>query len=481
MKNRLMNNLIVGVLIILAPINCFADPWVDKWIQQSTVSGPGSFESESRGYVYGGRFSARYNQEVDHLVSIQPPSFKKGCGGIDVFLGSISYLDFERLVEKFEAIISGALATYAFDIALNVLCTQCAKELQSLEAIMDRLNQLQLNDCKATKAVVGYLNQKTGQGDSAENSEAIADWMQSSGTADLYNDVTDNMDDEDVDTAMASEGMSKSDLVSGCPSELKNVFFTEGTVLQNIISEKGGNTNETKLMAGIVGDVAIDGDLNMSEIYPCDQNTPLTIDKVIYGELYTMEDDGTCKQVDSITIDSVTYTNLQDWAAKNIDSLITSILGKTALTEDQVSFLNKSTIPLYNLLNNEIVARSNSELTTEEREKIIDSLVSPVCTGYAHSMIRDLLNDIRNTLATIGSISANQGSDTSECATGLKNNALVILEDMRGRVDSRMSEYRTDYHSLLLADIALTLKAKEIQDLSDANKIKPQSTEGVSE
>lgn len=477
-----MNRFLIctSIMIALLPVNSFADAWVDNWLQQSTVAGPGSFESESRGYVYGGRFSARYNQDVDHLISIQPPSFKKGCGGIDMFLGSVSYLDVERLVEKFESIMTGALATYAFDIALNVLCTQCAKELQSLEAIMDRLNQLQMDDCKATKAVVGYMNNKTGQGDSAENSEAISDWLQSSGTQDLYNDITDEMEGQPVDEGMAAQGMSKNDLVAGCPEDLRDVFFTEGSVLKNIMTAKDGDADQTKLMAGIVGDVAIDGDLNMSEMYPCDENTPLTIDKVIYGELYAMEDDGSCEQIDSIEIDGVTYTNLEDWAHTNIDSLITSILEKSDLTDEQVRFLNQSTIPLYNLLSNEIAYRESPTLATEEREKIIDLFVRPVCTGYAHSLIRDLLNDIRNTIATIGAVSANQGSDASDCATGLKNNALIILEGMRDRVDSRMGEYRTDYHSVLLADIALTLKAKEIQHLIDAGKIKPQG-EGKSE
>jgi conjugative transfer pilus assembly protein TraH len=129
------NKLLICIIIMMLPVHCLADAWVDNWIQQSTVSGPGSFASESRGYVYGGRFSARYNQEVDHPISIQPPSFKKGCGGIDIFLGSVSYLEVDRLVEKFESIMSGALATYAFDIALNILCTQCRKNCNRLRLL----------------------------------------------------------------------------------------------------------------------------------------------------------------------------------------------------------------------------------------------------------------------------------------------------------------------------------------------------------
>ena len=274
--------------------NCNADEWVTNWIDQSTVSTPGTFQTERRGYVTTSNVSMRYKQDNDHLVSFSPPSFKKGCGGIDMFFGSMNYLNADRLMAKFERIMEGALATYAFDLALNVLCTSCAKELQTLESLMDRLNGIQMDDCKATKAVVAVMNDKTGQGESSENSEAMSDFMISSGISDLYNDTTDTSNNESSSDVMSSNGFSKSDMVSGCPSELSDIYFTSGTLFDNVANVKGIDTSHVKLMRGLVGDVMISGDLDYAVVGACSENIPISLDKIVYGEIYSREGDSDC-------------------------------------------------------------------------------------------------------------------------------------------------------------------------------------------
>ena len=94
--------------------------WVDDWLQQKTETSPGYFEGQKRGYFTGGSFSARWQQSNDYLFTAMPPKIKAGCGGIDVFLGGFSYLNFEYLVTKLQRIMQAAPAA-AFDIALNVL------------------------------------------------------------------------------------------------------------------------------------------------------------------------------------------------------------------------------------------------------------------------------------------------------------------------------------------------------------------------
>jgi conjugative transfer pilus assembly protein TraH len=174
---RLATFFLAPILSICLSLTAQAEDWVDDWFNQSTYSRPNTYNTQRRGYVTGGNLSLRYQQSADHLVNISLPRFKKGCGGIDLFMGSMNYLDADRLEEKFNTIMSAGLATYAFDLALNVLCEPCAKELKSLEAIVDRINQLQLDDCKATKAVVAIAENETGIGDSEKNTEAITDFL----------------------------------------------------------------------------------------------------------------------------------------------------------------------------------------------------------------------------------------------------------------------------------------------------------------
>jgi conjugative transfer pilus assembly protein TraH len=188
-----MKCLSIFTLIALAALICCpalrADDWVDDWIQQSTQSLPNTYQTQRRGYVTGGKLSLRYEQNREHLVNVSPPSYKSGCGGIDLFGGAVNFLDPALLQDHFETIISNS-ATYFFDIAMNTLCEPCAKEFKSLQAIIDRLNQLQIDDCKAGKAVVAYAANATGLGDSQANTEAINEYLASMrGEEYLYHDV----------------------------------------------------------------------------------------------------------------------------------------------------------------------------------------------------------------------------------------------------------------------------------------------------
>ena len=205
----LLKQFSIMLVLVFCSAPLLADDWVDNWISQSTYSRPNTYDTQQRGYFTGGKLSIRYRQDIDHLINVSPPSFKKGCGGIDLFGGSINYLDADRLIAKFETIMGGALATYAYDLALNVLCEPCAKEIKSLEALVDRINQLQIDDCKATKAIVAYSENETGIGDSEKNTEAISDFLISSGISKSATDYYDVVDSaatiRDIQAVMQSE------------------------------------------------------------------------------------------------------------------------------------------------------------------------------------------------------------------------------------------------------------------------------------
>ena len=126
-------------LFALIALTCcpvaFADDWVDDWIQQSTLSLPNTYQTQRRGYVTGGKLSLRYQQNREHLVSVSPPSYKAGCGGIDLFGGAVNFLNADMLQQHFETIIMNA-STYLSDLVLNTLCEPCAKSVKSLKAII---------------------------------------------------------------------------------------------------------------------------------------------------------------------------------------------------------------------------------------------------------------------------------------------------------------------------------------------------------
>ncbi len=160
----------LALVLLAAPAH---GDWVEEWLSGSVTSytGPSYIEAGRRGYLSFGSVSTRTLMTTDRLVTFTPPSINFGCGGIDLFLGGFSFLDFDYLVDKFQRIISAAPA-FAFDYALRAICEQCGTIKDSLEHIQDLLNMLQLSDCQASRAL-GYWMASLGDSQYAAMRESL--------------------------------------------------------------------------------------------------------------------------------------------------------------------------------------------------------------------------------------------------------------------------------------------------------------------
>ena len=146
-----------GTILVLPSLSQ-AD-WVTDFVDRATVTTTqaSSFESNGRHYATGGGASVRWASSVDYPISINPPRLSGGCGGIDAYLGGVSFLDEEYLVQKIEAIITNAPAI-AFDIAMKQMSSQLSETYKSFESIANSLNSLQVDDCGIAKA--GFVTVK---------------------------------------------------------------------------------------------------------------------------------------------------------------------------------------------------------------------------------------------------------------------------------------------------------------------------------
>jgi conjugative transfer pilus assembly protein TraH len=392
--------------------------------------------------VTGGKLSVRYRQDVDHLVNVSPPSFKKGCGGIDLFGGSMSYLDADRLVDKFERIMEGALATYAYDLVLNVLCEPCAKELKSLEALVDRINQLQIDDCKATKALVAYAENETGIGDSEKNSEAISDFALSSGYTSMrdYLEITQNANNEDINSAMNQNNMTKQDMITGCPPLMRRIFFTEGTLLENLAAEMGIDLGRIELMKAMIGDIYISEDFDYGAIAACPQNNPKNIDAIIYGEFYSRRH-GNCVMVDNINIDGIMYPSIFDWARQHIIEIANAVTNKEDFSPGNITFLNTIPDPVLVMITTNVLMEGDNF----EAERTADRYAYTAALIFAHSLLRDLYNDLYNLLYMAKVANFNQTGGAYDCASNLSSKAQMLANDMRENVQKFSNAIDNDY------------------------------------
>ena len=144
--------------LVLSPQVCLADlggevrGMFDRLGLSGTATPAGVYEGQSRGFVTGGSVSVRLPNETIQPLSVSLPHLRSGCGGVDLFLGAISYISADDLIRKMKA-IGTSFASYAFMMALKTLCSPCENIMEKLEAASRAANSLSVDTCRAGESL----------------------------------------------------------------------------------------------------------------------------------------------------------------------------------------------------------------------------------------------------------------------------------------------------------------------------------------
>jgi len=158
----------IGIMIIAlcCMSNAFANMQKDlehffhKRGLSSNVTNPGGFRDQQGGYYSGGSIMARAPAENTHLMSLQPPITRGGCGGIDLYMGGFSYINSQSLVRLMNVIGSNA-SSFASAIALQTVSPQIKSVIDYLMGLLQDVNNTNINSCNAAATLVGGLMPKS--------------------------------------------------------------------------------------------------------------------------------------------------------------------------------------------------------------------------------------------------------------------------------------------------------------------------------
>lgn len=119
----------------------------------ASASGPQLYRGQSASYFSAGSMNARVPIRNFNPVSIQMPSIRAGCGGIDLFLGGFSFINSDQLINMLQNIGSNAVG-YAFQLALATISPTINGVLGDLRSAADKVNSMNINTCQAGMEVV---------------------------------------------------------------------------------------------------------------------------------------------------------------------------------------------------------------------------------------------------------------------------------------------------------------------------------------
>ena len=121
---------------------------------EANVTSPGGFQDQAAGYYTGGGMVMRQKNKVISPFNISLPHLGMGCGGIDMFFGSISAIKGEEMVQLLRSMAAG-VPTYAFQLALKTMAPQLENLMAQIRKYVQDINNMMVDSCQMYQNIVG--------------------------------------------------------------------------------------------------------------------------------------------------------------------------------------------------------------------------------------------------------------------------------------------------------------------------------------
>ena len=122
----------------------------------ANVTGATAFSGQTQNVATGGSLYARLPQRSYNLANMQLPGAKAGCGGIDLFAGSFSYISSQQFMAMISNIGNNALG-YAFKLAIDAVDPMIGNVLDKLREASEAMNSMNIGSCEAGQALVNGI------------------------------------------------------------------------------------------------------------------------------------------------------------------------------------------------------------------------------------------------------------------------------------------------------------------------------------
>jgi conjugative transfer pilus assembly protein TraH len=251
----------------------------------SNVTTPAAFESQAAGFFGGGSLYARNQVRQYQLVQLDLPSYRAGCGGIDLFTGSMSFLSSQKLVDLGKSVMTNAGA-YAVDVMLASTVPELKQVRDYLQQLEQMANHASVNSCEMSQNLVGGIWPKTAASqqkickDQGTKSGLFSDYVQARMEC-SGNGFDKAMDDASKDDSMKKQVVLNKNLVWSI-LQSKSFLSTDNELAEMVMSltgtliiDKQGKVTNVPSMAGNADLIhAIMGIGNgYAKIYKCKEHT----------------------------------------------------------------------------------------------------------------------------------------------------------------------------------------------------------------
>ncbi|MEY2927358.1 MAG: hypothetical protein RL367_1835 [Pseudomonadota bacterium] len=383
----------------------------------ANVTGPTAFQGQSAGYYSLGSVWTRFPQKSVYPANLQLPKVRAGCGGIDIFSGSFSFINAAEFVAMLKAVANNAIG-FAFKLAIDSISPQIGGVIDQMHKIAQQMNDLNVNSCEQAAALVGNIWPKDDLASSEICQEVgssqgfFSDWArarQGCGNGGQRTSTLNSNSDPALAAQLPGPKNYAWDIIKASPLSAQSQQMRE-------------------LMMSLIGTIIVparQSDNDQPSIQYIGGQVGPVLDALLDGtqglNILSCTDSDKCLATGSQTLSPLGNAALRPHVRLLIVSMGDKIRTDTALTAEERSLLNTASIPLYKIL--AVQAASGFSLSSGE----IDTLAEITAIDMLNAILTHLLDQV--SAARGGLVNAGDAAKTEQF--------LGQLKDVRDRIATR--------------------------------------------
>ncbi len=346
--------LIFSILSIPVPVFATVSQDLDNFFNgigyASNTTSPAAFESQAAGFFGGGSLYERNQVRQYQLVQLDLPSYRAGCGGIDLFSGSMSFLSEQKLVDLGKSIMTNTGA-YAVDVMLASTVPELKQVRDYLQQLEQMANHANINSCQLSQNMVGGMWPKT-----TESQQKICKDQAAMGREGLFSDY--------VKARMACSGDGFDKVMSKAaedPERKKQVVLNKNLVWSILQSKSflSSDPELSEMVMSLTGTLIIDKQGKVTHV-PSLAGSADLINAMIgagggtnHAKIWRCKDVGTSAQCLNVALEDINIPETSTLTYK-VSEIIHAI--NQNLIEDkkqgsrEINFLSMTSLPVMKFL-----------------------------------------------------------------------------------------------------------------------------------
>lgn len=307
------------------------------------ATGPGAYRAQGVNVLSGGSLFMRVPQRNVPVAQTQLPSLRLGCGGIDLYAGSFSFISKDMLVSLMKNIGSSAVA-YAFKLALDSISPQINKTLTELQQVAQDINALNINSCEASEAMARGM---TG------------DWQRTAQYfAKVAGPITGRFSDHsEARGATQADEAKVNETINAITDPDDKAFMQPGNVGWRALAKLSGlDADDRQLLMSLSGTVIVSVDQPADTAPVYHPPKAITVQQFIRGNengklpVYRCmdgTDEGQCLQ---LADDELRTSPFAEKVETKLLAIAAKFRNNVRLSDDDIAFVNVTALPVYKAL-----------------------------------------------------------------------------------------------------------------------------------